>query len=96
MSMIKYNDEDLQDIYGDKDKFLNEFITEQHKAIQVLDYQDDLFDLECPKCGHSTYVEFTEEDNKTYLYCEECEELMARYLNRNEYRYMQILTAEEE
>ena len=94
--MIKYKDEDLQDIYGDKEKFLNDFISEQHKAIKVLDYQDDLFDLECPKCGHDTYVEFTEDDDKTYLYCEECDELIARYLDRNEYRYMQILTEEEE
>ena len=96
MSMIKYKDEDLKHIYKDKDKFLNEFISEQHKAIQMVDYQDDLFDLECPSCGHDGYVEFTEEDDKTYLYCEECNELIARYLNRNEYRYMQILTAEEE
>ena len=94
--MIKYTDGDLQDIYGDKQKFLNEFISEQHRKIQVVDYQDDLFDLECPSCGHDGYVEFTEDDDKTYLYCEECEELMARYLDRNEYRYMQILTEEEE
>ena len=95
MSMIKYSDEDLKDIYGGKEKFLHEFITEQHKAIQVLDYQDDLFGLECPKCGHDTYVEFTEEDDKTYLYCEECEGLIARYLNRNEYRYMKMLAEED-
>ena len=94
--MIKYTDGDLQDIYGDKQKFLNEFISEQHRKIQVVDYMDDLFDLECPSCGHDGYVEFTEDDDKTYLYCEECEELMARYLDRNEYRYMQILTEEEE
>lgn len=94
--MIKYNDEDLQDVYGGKDKFLNNFISEQHRKIKMVDYQDDLFDLECPKCGHDGYVEFTEEDDKTYLYCEECEGLMARYLDHNEYRYLKILTEEEE
>ena len=95
MSMIRYEDEDLKDIYGGKDKFLNDFISEQHKAIQVLDYMDDLFNLECPKCGNDTYVEFTEDDDKTYLYCQECSELMARYLNHKEYRYMQMLKSEE-
>lgn len=89
--MIKYNDEDLKDIYGDKQKFLNNFISDKHRAIQVVDYMDDLFDLECPACGNNSYVEFTEEDDKTYLYCEECEELIARYLNQNEYRYWKLI-----
>lgn len=95
MSMIRYNDEDLKDIYGGKDKFLNNFISDKHKAIQVLDYKDDLFDLECPSCGNNGYVEFTEDDDKTYLYCQECEELIARYLNPNEYRYWKMLMSEE-
>ena len=73
----------MKHIYRDKDKFLNEFISEHHKAIQVVDYIDDLFNLECHKCGNDNYVEFTEEDDKTYLYCEECEELIARYLDNN-------------
>ena len=93
--MIRYEDEDLKDIYRGKEKFLNNFISPQHKAIQVLDYMDDLFNLECLKCGNNEYVECTEEDDKTYLYCQECEGLMARYLNRNEYRYMQMLAEED-
>lgn len=89
--MITYKDEDLQDVFGDKEQYLNDYISEEHKNIRVLDYMDGLYDFVCPACGCEEYVDVVEADNKTYLYCETCAELIARYLDHNEYRYMQLI-----
>lgn len=89
--MITYKDEDLKYIYGNKEEFLNNYISEEHKNIKVLDYMDSLYDFVCPVCGCEEYVDVVEADNKTYLYCENCTELIARYLDHNEYRYMQLI-----
>lgn len=89
--MITYKDEDLKDIFGDKESFLHDYISEEHKNIKILDYMDSLYHFVCPVCGCEEYVEVTEADNKTYLYCENCTELIARYLDHNEYRYMQLI-----
>ena len=37
--MITYKDEDLKYIYGNKEEFLNNYISEEHKNIKVLDYK---------------------------------------------------------
>lgn len=89
--MITYKDEDLLDIYGDKERYLNYYISKEHRNIKVLNYKDDLKEFVCPKCGCDEYVEIQEDDMKCYLYCNECEKLIARYLDHNEYRYMQLI-----
>lgn len=89
--MISYKDEDLYSLYGDKERYLNYFLTEKHKNIKVLDYMDDSRDFICPKCNCEEYTEVQEEDMKTYLYCDNCEKLIARYLDHNEFRFNELL-----
>lgn len=88
--MIEYDDETLFEFY-DKEQFLNDYITEEHKNIQVLTFMDDI-NFDCPYCGAGEeFTDNIEEDNKTYLYCSECDSLIARYIDQVEYRYKELI-----
>lgn len=92
--MITYKDEDLKYVFGPKEKFLNDFVDEEHKNIQVFRF-DERYDPVCPVCASEEYVEHTQGDDKTYFYCEYCETLIARYLDHNECRYLKLINAGE-